>query len=428
MRSAVRKPDGAWSVATAHGALASLCLFSLLVARPSGAAEPAPGDKLKSVEQALEEGKAAQARYAKAAEALTSQLAALRKSGIAAAKAVQQHERALSEIEGQLADLAIEERTKSADLQRRGEQYQEILMALQVLARHPPEALALSPGEPVDALRSALLLGAAIPQIEAKAKALQAELASLTALRERIAQKRGQLVAENAGLAAEQAAVTAAIASKASLQEQAVRDAATTANRLRVLSGEAKDLRDLLDRLEDERRRDADLLAHAKTRAPRDEADASASPNVAWSADPRRPKDIRPFSAAHGAMIVPVVGKLTTRFGENDQFGTASKGIVLTTRPGGQVVAPFDGRIEFAGPFRGYGQILIIEHGDGYHSLLAGLERIDGVVGQWLVSGEPVGIMPNGDREAALYLELRRHSQPINPLPWLATRDDKVSG
>jgi septal ring factor EnvC (AmiA/AmiB activator) len=71
---------------------------------------------------------------------------------------------------------------------------------------------------------------------------------------------------------------------------------------------------------------------------------------------------------------------------------------------------------------------LIIEHGDGYHSLLAGLERIDGVVGQWLVAGEPVGIMPSGDREAALYLELRHNGQPINPLPWLATRDDKVSG
>ncbi len=92
---------------------------------------------------------------------------------------------------------------------------------------------------------------------------------------------------------------------------------------------------------------------------------------------------------------MPAVGKLKRRYGENDEYGAASKGIVIETRPGGQVVAPFDGRIEFAGPFRGYGQILIIEHGDGYHSLLAGLERIDGEVGQWLVAGEPVGIMPS---------------------------------
>jgi septal ring factor EnvC (AmiA/AmiB activator) len=101
---------------------------------------------------------------------------------------------------------------------------------------------------------------------------------------------------------------------------------------------------------------------------------------------------------------------------------------VAPERPGGQVIAPFDGRIEFAGPFRGYGQILIIEHGDGYHSLLAGLDRIDGEVGQWLVAGEPVGVMPSDGPGPTLYLELRRHEQPINPLPWLATRDDKVSG
>jgi septal ring factor EnvC (AmiA/AmiB activator) len=126
-------------------------------------------------------------------------------------------------------------------------------------------------------------------------------------------------------------------------------------------------------------------------------------------------------------MLLPVAGTLTRHYGENDEYGAASKGLLLETRPGAQVVAPFDGRIEFAGPFRGYGQILIIEHGDGYHSLLAGLERIEGVVGQWLVAGEPVGNMPDGDHPA-LYLELRRHGQPINPLPWLATRDDKVSG
>jgi septal ring factor EnvC (AmiA/AmiB activator) len=92
------------------------------------------------------------------------------------------------------------------------------------------------------------------------------------------------------------------------------------------------------------------------------------------------------------------------------------------------VVAPWDGRVEFAGPFRGYGQILIIEHGDGYHSLLAGLERIDVAVGQALVAGEPVGVVKSGEGKPSLYLELRRHGQPIDPLPWLSLRDEKVTG
>jgi septal ring factor EnvC (AmiA/AmiB activator) len=92
------------------------------------------------------------------------------------------------------------------------------------------------------------------------------------------------------------------------------------------------------------------------------------------------------------------------------------------------VVAPFDGKVLFAGPFKGYGQILIIGHGDGYHSLLAGLDRVDESVGQWLVAGEPVGVMSQSSQKPRLYLELRHDGQPINPLPWLAIRDEKVNG
>jgi murein hydrolase activator len=119
---------------------------------------------------------------------------------------------------------------------------------------------------------------------------------------------------------------------------------------------------------------------------------------------------------------------LLRRFGEADEVGVTNKGLIFETREGAQVVAPFDGRVLFAGPFRGYGQILIIEHGDGYHSLLAGLDRVEGTVGQWLVAGEPVGTMPTGEKKPHLYLELRHDGQPINPLPWLATHDEKVSG
>ena len=144
--------------------------------------------------------------------------------------------------------------------------------------------------------------------------------------------------------------------------------------------------------------------------------------------DPGKPASLRPFAKARGALLVPASGPIMRHFGENDELGVASKGLTFETREGAQVVAPFDGRVLFAGPFKGYGQILIIEHGDGYHSLLAGLDRIEGTVGQWLVAGEPVGTMPRGDVKPHLYLELRQNGQPINPLPWLATRDEKVSG
>jgi septal ring factor EnvC (AmiA/AmiB activator) len=144
--------------------------------------------------------------------------------------------------------------------------------------------------------------------------------------------------------------------------------------------------------------------------------------------DHGRPRAVRPFEKARGAMVYPASGTLALRYGELDEFGVSSKGLTLITRAGAVVVAPYDGQVEFAGPFKGYGQILIIQHGDGYHSLLAGLDRIDGAVGDWLVAGEPVGAMGSGEPKPRLYLELRHNGQPINPLPWLATRDEKVSG
>jgi septal ring factor EnvC (AmiA/AmiB activator) len=92
-------------------------------------------------------------------------------------------------------------------------------------------------------------------------------------------------------------------------------------------------------------------------------------------------------------------------------------------------VAPYDGQVAFSGPFRGYGQILIIDHGEGYHTLLVGLSRIDGGEGQKVVAGEPVGLMGNSDSgRPALYVELRRNGRPINPLPWLTARNDKAGG
>ena len=107
--------------------------------------------------------------------------------------------------------------------------------------------------------------------------------------------------------------------------------------------------------------------------------------------------------------------------------------VIGTKEPDGSpdlaTAAPFDGQVVFSGPFRGYGPIVILEHGGGYHSLIAGLHRIDTTDGSWVVAGEPVGVMSTGPRgERSLYLELRRNGQPINPLPWLASREGKTSG
>ena len=168
-------------------------------------------------------------------------------------------------------------------------------------------------------------------------------------------------------------------------------------------------------------------------------SDANAAPTTPQRM--QQPANLRNFPEAakidaKNPIFAPARGRILTHFGDPTDTGGASKGLVMETRPGAQIVAPFDGRIAFEGPFRSYGQILIIEHGGGYHTVLAGLDRVDAVVGQWLLAGEPVGTMPaagapkgTGDVSAAgrpkLYLELRRNGQPVDPVPWFSTAEIK---
>ena len=136
---------------------------------------------------------------------------------------------------------------------------------------------------------------------------------------------------------------------------------------------------------------------------------------------------VRSLREVKGRLPPPARGQLTTRFGERRETGgpvtgIKSQGIELKTRTNARVVAPYQGRIVYAGPFRGYRLLLIIEHDGGYHSLLAGLARIDSQLGQWVLGAEPVGTM--GEQERILYLEMRQGGEPFDPLPWLASRYD----
>ena len=128
-----------------------------------------------------------------------------------------------------------------------------------------------------------------------------------------------------------------------------------------------------------------------------------------------------------GRLRLPARGTTMGRFGESTGLSPRSQGVTLRTRQGAQVVAPYDGRVVFAGPFRNYGLILIISHGDGYHTLLAGLSKLQTVVGQDLLTGEPMGMMGR-DNKRSLYIELRRKGTAINPTPWWSSSRERVSG
>lgn len=409
-----------------------------------------PQTQLQAVQQQLEQSKQQQQTLAQQSAALAAEIERLRAQQIAAAQSAQAHEAALTRLEAQRAKLALEVAAKSAELaKRRGEQT-ALLTALLHLARNPPIGLALADGAPLDALRGGILMGAAVPPLVERARRLTIELQTLSDLQNQLQDAEAQHHIEADALGKEQARLAALASQKAALQAQASQGAAASAQQVQRLAAQASDLKDLIERAEAAERareaREAEAQRQREAASERLAAAAAASAPAVGAAIPRadqpatvaaaapalsdslRPANIRPFAQAKGRMVVPVSGDIVQAFGAPAAAGETARGITVATRPGAAVVAPFDGRVVFAGGFKGYGQILIIGHGDGYHSLVAGLDRIDSSVGQWLIAGEPIGRMPTGEASPRLYLELRHDGQPINPLPWLATRDAKVKG
>jgi len=428
----------------------------LLLAATPAAGQTAPDDKLKAVEQKLQAGKQQSDQLDKQAAALAAERARLQDASVSAAKSAQDYEGRLTELEGQLRTLDVEAAAKLGALATDQKHEADLLSALEKLSQNPPEAMLFGPASPVDQVRGAMLLGAAVPQLEAEAKQLQATIVEVKRLKADISAKRTEMTQKQTALDAERTRIGIMIRQKAALEGQARDAQGQTQKKLAALSTEASDLKDLITKLEREReeraeaerkraeeaRQKAEQVAAAKAEAKRKQAESVPRDTMSGGtesaaiavAPPDRPKGTDPLAPRGGTRklepgkyAVPVAGEIVKRFGDSDGFQDA-KGLTIRTRPGAQVVAPFDGQIMFAGPFKGYGQILIIDHGGGYHSLLAGIDQIEASVGQRVVAGEPVGVMKSGEPNPSLYLELRRQGQPINPLPWLVARDGKVSG
>jgi septal ring factor EnvC (AmiA/AmiB activator) len=462
-----------------------------LAADPDAAAAD---QRLRQLEQQLDQSRAEREVKRRKAQDLADELNGIRSGMVAAARAAQESEDQLSELEGQLADLNAAEVDKSEALKRRSAQMTGVLTALQRLAWRPTEALIAQPQSPADTVRSAILLRAAVPEIMQSAKTLRSEIDMLANLREDIVRQKAKIAQTTAKLEDEHRRLKDLFERKAQVQTVAQAEQAEVEQRLQQLANQAEDLRDLLARLDEERQRrlaeaeakaeaeraareaelaarhaaeqaeaeaqkaardaeianrkaekerheretaqaeaahEAELKAQAAARekeiaAQQASRDADRAARAAAAARPAAPD--RSFSQAHGRMPFPARGKVVATYGETGDDGRVMKGISILTRKDAQVVAPYDGQVAFAGPFRGYGLLLIIEHSEGYHTLLAGMARIDVSVGQHLLAGEPVGVMGQDEAKPALYVELRRNGQPVNPLPWLTAHTSKVTG
>lgn len=406
-----------------------LLIFAVLVlaAGPVLAVAASPEDakreELEKVQHDLDEGRKHQNELEQSAIALGKDVEDLRAQLVLAGQSARDKEAALSTLETQMSGLERDAASKREALNQRRAEITELASALQRLAIHPPAAMLALPEPPADTVRTALVLAATLPSLDDRARSLRKDLAELAGVEKAIRKQRDQ-IANTAGMLGEQRhQIEALLKRKSQLERQTIDETAQEGVRVARLASSADDLHSLIEKLTAERERQEKLKAEAEARA---QAEAAAAQSVPAIRPPSTPPVGEAVLSLNAPRTLPAAGKILLTWGQDNEFGVTARGLTIETRSEATVVATAVGHVLFAGPFRGYGQILIIEHSDGYHSLIAGLGRIDAQVGAAVATGEPIGAMaPSNGRNPTLYFELRRNGQPTNPQPWLTAQRSK---
>ncbi|WP_209015242.1 murein hydrolase activator EnvC family protein [Roseibium limicola] len=345
---------------------------------------------------------------------------------------------ALTDTERRLLRLEENERAVQASLRNRRGVLSDVLAGLQRIGRRPPPALVVRPSDALSAVRSAILLNAVMPELRVETEALAADLSALSNLKSEIAGEKTRLTGDATSLAEEKSRLELLLSAKRQQRSKTAEVLNEEKQRSEQLANEAKSLQGLIASLESE-------IESARTAAEesRKAALVAKSERHRFSdpfADPGRLAPAAAFSDTRGRLPLPVSGAMVRDFAQADDFGSLSEGQSLAVRAGSPVTSPTDGWVVYAGPFRSFGQLLILNAGGGYHVLLAGMDRIDAELGQFVLAGEPVGVMGTtkwasastigfGSSQPILYVEFRKDGRAIDPTPWWArTEEEKARG
>ena len=396
---------------------ALLVLGICLAATPAIIAPASANDienRLEAVQKDLDKSREKRANLDKAARKAAAELRAVKRQGVNLARKMHRHSADADRIETQLNSLEERQRTKTEKMEQRKAQLSVTLAALHRLARMPTATLVAVPQSTDKTIRTAILLRAAVPELQRDAMSLGDDLRALTSLRDQISADKVALTDSLARLKAERKSLAALTSDKFKLLKNMKSAERAAAQKAARLSARAGNLRELLEKLSIRQNRFA-------LRAP------GSAPVALIPVPARKPAVTPPVTISRGGLPAP--GRVVTTFGAKMPNGTLSKGVFVVTRPSAAVVAPIPGRVVFAGQFRGYGNLVILELRDKGHALISGMSRIDAQVGDDVLVGEPLGEMtPSTGTAPKLYFELRRRGRPINPMPSDTARRNKVSG
>ncbi|MDP3739588.1 MAG: peptidoglycan DD-metalloendopeptidase family protein [Hyphomonadaceae bacterium] len=402
-----------------------LAAILLLLAMPAAAQqqgrETFTQDDLKRVEKERDEALKRLRALERASKAAERETSAIDEDLLAAADATRREE-AANNAELRLIDLPLSSEMARDRLTSDNAALEDLLASLMTFGSRRPPALAASPDDSAAAVRAAILMSDAAPALSGRARTLKAYIDELNSLTEQTRREKETLLNAEASLSARGEEIAALAAEKRMSSSSLAAETATLRRDATRLAAEAQTLRDLLDGL-------AKAAPATPGLKPGQKPAAKPPSKPAATAATTKPRDLpgaapgasRPSAPAvtAAAPLPPAVGTRRYRFGVTIN-GTRQEGLTLATRSGAQVIAPLDARVQYAGVFRTYGQMLILDVGGDVLVIVAGLDALYAETGQWVLAGEPIGRMADQKSPSPeLYLEVRRSGQPVDPEKWL---------
>lgn len=396
--------------------------------------------ELKAIEERLAGNAEARARLEAEMAGIRADRSRLNQALLDATARAQAAEGRIAGLEQRLSLLQTSETAIRRSLESRRGLIGEVLAALQRIGRRPPPAVLVRPEDILEAVRASMLLGAVVPDLRQEIAILGTDLAELVRLRERIADERKAIAGEMEELAGERRRLASLIEARRARETSAAQDIEAQRAAGGELAAQARTLRDLVERIEKDisaATRAAETARRALEAETQEQRQRMAQ--LAFR-DPARLAPKAAFQELRGMLPLPVAGSQLRGFGATDEVGAATRGISLSTRPNAVVSSPSDGWVVYAGPFRSFGQLLILNAGNGYYILLAGMQRIDVSLNQFVLAGEPVAVMGEtaaaaatnvgaGAGEPVLYVEFRKDGVSIDPTPWWTkSQGEKVRG
>lgn len=399
-----------------HLKTAFFVLFGMIMftALPSANAQSTDPKSLQTIQQQQKKAEQQAAALNKKQSAVKKDVARLKRNLVEATAQSRGVERDVSDLRSQLDELYAQEQGLKSTYQTDQTALIDLLASLQRIERTPPPSLLTHPQNALDAVRTAHLMSSLSRTLQERSDELAQTLRQLNRLQNTLSGKRVQYTNNATELDRQLKSIKSTISNKASLQKKLSSDQKSKTAKAKTLAKKAKNLRDLIEKLEEQ-------AGEITPRLKPNNAHSIPSPHLkpsrkAHKKPVRVAQHLGRFADARGTLSLPVLGKLVQKFGARTKTGARTKGMVFRTGPKAQLVAPFDGRVEFSGSFND-DVLIIINVGNGYFIILTGLGETFVRAGEHIDGGEPIGLMPA--KTSKLFMEFRKNKSSIDPMPWI---------